>query len=160
MYFPPFFHPLSIIFFLNMLFGHIFFWGGSNRKIYTPGCMYTINDKYNRSTSSGETEPDPVLNIGKQTFQNYLIPNNTQNRRLKKINAHHTCDGLSDQIDQAKFLFKANVSLIIILDANTSERRIVLELMKFGRHLNLSSSDNLQTSIRFKIIFILKSLNL
>jgi len=49
-----------------------------------------------RSTSSGETEPDPVLNI----------------------------------------------------DANTSERRIVLELMKFGRHLNLSSSDNLQTSIR------------
>ena len=37
MHFPPFFHSLLIIFFPNLLIGHIF---ATNRKIYTPAFLW------------------------------------------------------------------------------------------------------------------------
>ena len=43
MHFPPFFHPLSIIFFPNMLFAHIFFLGGGGKKNIHP-CMPIVFD--------------------------------------------------------------------------------------------------------------------
>eukprot|EP00088_Acartia_fossae_P000160 TRINITY_DN10050_c0_g1_i1.p1 TRINITY_DN10050_c0_g1~~TRINITY_DN10050_c0_g1_i1.p1 ORF type:complete len:939 (+),score=261.73 TRINITY_DN10050_c0_g1_i1:63-2879(+) len=40
------------------------------------------------------------------------------------------------------------VDPILNIDLNSTERRILSELMKYSRHLKLSSSDNLETSIR------------
>jgi len=75
-------------------------------------------------------------------------------RALAEYSSQVLTEETSQPIKRLKLSVRQSVSSdiefdpVLNIDENTTERRIILELMKYNRYLNLSSSDNLDTSVR------------